>query len=235
MTQSNDLSWTRGSTDPLVMTLGSGITDVRIRVFNEDGNALAFTALLSDATVEITDAPTGKVTFTPTSTQTNKLSPNDKGSPRNTYTVEVKKGGAWLDILEGYIYADGGPIAVVPPGEGGGVPDVVPADLSIFKPGKPTADEVLVHIEVARGFTWPVSLASSKFKALVAATATYVVTIKRNGSSIGTLSWAAAGTVPTVTFAAAVDFAAGDTLELVGQTTPDATIANLSFTFYGSR
>jgi hypothetical protein len=90
-------------------------------------------------------------------------------------------------------------------------------------------------MEVTRAFTWPASLTGSKFSSLVAATASYTATIKNNGSSIGTLVWAVSGTVPTVTFSSPVTFAVNDVITITGQTTVDATLANISMNFKGSR
>lgn len=109
------------------------------------------------------------------------------------------------------------------------------ADIACFFPGVPAASQLLFRMQVVRAFTWAASLTGSLFSAVTAATATYVVTINRNGSSIGTLSWAASGTVPTVTFASGVTFAVNDVITLTGQSTPDTTLANISMNFFGSR
>jgi len=118
--QTQDLTWKRGACAPsLVMTFGDGFDDVRVRVFSTNGpqeaigNMLAFTATLADDTLVVTDAPSGTVSFDPTSEQTALLTPNLNGKPRNLFTVEVKAGGVWTKRIEGPIFADGGgPIPV---------------------------------------------------------------------------------------------------------------------------
>jgi len=69
-------------------------------------------------------------------------------------------------------------------------------------------------------------LPDSNFKAGVAATATTVITIKNNSTSIGTLTFAAAGTVPTVAFAADYESAVDDELSFHFPATADATLDN---------
>lgn len=244
--QRNDFSWVRGSTDPLVITLGSGnpFDDIRISVYKDSnlpGSSLAFQAVLADANVVITDAPSNKITFTPSADQTSALSLNDgKGDATNDYIVAIKHSNAWREVIRGRISATGGGIVVAAPGAAGpkgdpGEDAIGAADLIIFKPGKPTATEIIFYMQVVRAFTWASGLTGSLFKSLAAATSTAVLTIKQNGNSIGTLSFAGAGTVPTVTFASQVTFAVNDIISIEAPGTPDATLANISLCFKGSR
>jgi hypothetical protein len=241
--QRNDFTWVRGSTDPLVITLGSGnpFDDIRISVYKDGGRVLAFQAELADANVVITDAPSNKVTFTPSAAQTSALSLNDrKGDATNDYIVAIKHSNAWREVIRGKIGASGGGIVVAAPGAAGpagpaGQDAIGAADVVIFKSGKPSATEIVFYMQVVRAFTWASGLTGSLFKSLAAATSTAVLTIKQNGNSIGTLSFAAAGTVPTVTFASAVTFAVNDVISIEAPGTPDATLANISLCFKGSR
>lgn len=76
----------------------------------------------------------------------------------------------------------------------------------------------------------------SRLKAQTAATASTVFTIRKNGSSIGTITVAASGTTGTfVTTGGATSFAIGDTLEIKCPDSPDATLANIGITFKGAR
>lgn len=111
----------------------------------------------------------------------------------------------------------------------------VPYDLATFYPGVPGNSQLLARIKLARAVTFPINLTGSLADARVAATASTTVTLKKNGSSIGTLVWAASGTSGAFTFAAAVSFAAGDVLTLEGPATADVTLADISITLIGTR
>jgi len=109
------------------------------------------------------------------------------------------------------------------------------ADITVNLFGKLNANQKVLKQIVVRSFTLPAGLTHSNFLADVAATATYTMTLYKNGASIGTLVWAASGTAPAVTFASAVTFAEDDIFTIVGQSTPDSSLADLSLNFYGTR
>jgi hypothetical protein len=99
--------------------------------------------------------------------------------------------------------------------------------------GTPGADAIVLSHLVTEALTLPATLTGSIFRARVAATASAVATIRRTTSggtatTLGTLTWAAAGTVPTVSFASDVALAAGDWLEIVAPATADATLADIA-------
>lgn len=110
-----------------------------------------------------------------------------------------------------------------------------PNDMSIFLPGTMSNAQLCYRRKATRAFTLPLGLSGAYFLAGAAATASTVVTLKKNGTSIGTLTWAIAGTVPTVAFTGAVSFAGGDTFSVHGPATADATLADISFDFFGNR
>lgn len=156
-------------------------------------------------------------------------------------SLTITKGSTTVVLAHGvggFFYTDGttnGLVQLASSGGGGGGGTTEPFDLANFVPGVPIASQVFLRFNVVRAFTWPISLTGSVFSSGVAATASYTATIKQNGSSIGTLVWAIAGTVPTVTFSSAVTFAANDVITVVGAVTPDATLAAISLSFLGSR
>jgi hypothetical protein len=78
-------------------------------------------------------------------------------------------------------------------------------------------------------------LPDSNFKAGVAATATTVITIKNNTTSIGTLTFAAGGTVPSVTFSADYQSAVDDELSFHFPAVADATLAKFRINMVGWR
>jgi hypothetical protein len=96
------------------------------------------------------------------------------------------------------------------------------------------SQKLIAAYKFATSATLPASLTGSSFVALVAATASTTVTLYKNGASIGTLVWAAAGTVPTVTFTTATTFAIGDYFQVIGPATADATLADIGLTFKAS-
>lgn len=98
--------------------------------------------------------------------------------------------------------------------------------------GKPEASELFGHV-AGVAFTLPVDLAGSQVKADTAATASAAFDLRKNGSSVGTLTIAASGTTATFTAASAVQFAAGDRIDLVAPSSQDATLANVRVTLMG--
>lgn len=78
-------------------------------------------------------------------------------------------------------------------------------------------------------------LKGSIFNAGVAATGSTDFTLKKNGSTIGTITFGAGQTDGTASFANAIDFKRGDILEVFSPASPDATLANISLTIVGKR
>lgn len=109
---------------------------------------------------------------------------------------------------------------------GGALYDIAGSTLSI-----PTASAKLMRLSVTRAFSLPASLTGSYAESVVAATASTTYTIKKNGSSIGSIDWAASGTIATFTFASTVSFAVGDILTVEAPASPDATHNELAWTF----
>jgi hypothetical protein len=70
-----------------------------------------------------------------------------------------------------------------------------------------------------------------------AATASTVYTIYQNGTAVGTITWAASATTPTLatTGGVALTFNPGDIITIVGPATPDATLSNWSVTLVSTR
>lgn len=110
-----------------------------------------------------------------------------------------------------------------------------PYDLNVFISGVMSNNQEVFRHNAVRPYTLPSGLTGSIFTAGVAATASTTLTIKKNGSSIGTLVWAISGTVPTVTFASPVSFAVTDVLTIEGPATADTTLANIALNFMGTR
>ena len=110
-----------------------------------------------------------------------------------------------------------------------------PYDMACFAPGALTANQKLARVVVPRAVTLPSGLTGSYAKAGTAATASTTLTITQNGTSIGSINFAAGAATGTFTFSSAVTTAAGDVLQIQAPATPDATLADVSVTLVGSR
>ncbi len=107
-------------------------------------------------------------------------------------------------------------------------------DLMTYFAGKPANAAVLYRVKFASAMRLPASLTGSQFLVNTLPTAATTLTLKKNGGSVGTVAFSAAGAV-TITFASQTDFAAGDTFSVENQATADATAADFSLTFLGTR
>lgn len=101
------------------------------------------------------------------------------------------------------------------------------------KNGAPTASEVVIRHVFPGDTDFLEHLAGSAVKAGTAATASTVFDIQKNGVSIGNMTFAIAGTVPTITVTGGASFANGDTLTVIAPAGPDATLANIAWTLVG--
>jgi hypothetical protein len=115
------------------------------------------------------------------------------------------------------------------------IADARPYDLLMFSPGVPANSALMARVVIPRIITLPISLTGSYASATVAATAATVLTLAKNGSSIGTVNFALGATAGTFTFSSAVTTAAGDVLTVTNQATADATLANISITLAATR
>lgn len=105
-----------------------------------------------------------------------------------------------------------------------------PKGLSSSCAGKPAASE-MVGSGIAP-YALTLSAANSKAEALVAATASTVFLIKRDGTQIGTITFAAAGTTGTIAYSSTA-ITEDQHLTIHAPATPDATLADLSFLLKG--
>ena len=108
-------------------------------------------------------------------------------------------------------------------------------DVGAFFPNQPGASaKVLKHV-FTRSVQFPSGLTGSAAKAGTAATAQTDFDIQKNGSSVGTMRFAAAATTATFIFSSAQTFNATDFIDIVAPATPDATLADIAFTLKGTR
>lgn len=110
----------------------------------------------------------------------------------------------------------------------------VPADFGFFFSGKPTGSQVIFEIKLPKAITLAANLTGSQAGADTAPTADWTMTLKKNGSSIGTIKFAATTGAVTITFASTVNFAIGDILQITGQSVADTTLADFFVSFVAS-
>lgn len=102
-------------------------------------------------------------------------------------------------------------------------------------PGVPEAGLKGIHA-AAIDFTLPSGLSNSQAIADAAATAQTSISIKKNTTPIGAITFSAGGTIGYFTFAGTQSFTVGDVLKFeFPATTPDTTLADISITLKGSR
>ena len=117
--------------------------------------------------------------------------------------------------------------------------------VAFVKSGVPTASEFLGIWAAPSSITtttFAAAIAGSSGKALTAATAQTDIDVRKNattaanGTSVGTVRWAAAGTVPTFIAASPISCTGGtDWLTFWAPATPDATLADFGVSLYGTR
>lgn len=110
-----------------------------------------------------------------------------------------------------------------------------PLTINVYKPGRPSGSEVLVTVLPTVDFTLPINLTGSRATSQVAAAASTTFTIKKNGASIGSFTFAAAASIATFTFASAVSFTSADNLTVEAPASPDLNLSGLTFALLASR
>jgi hypothetical protein len=120
-----------------------------------------------------------------------------------------------------------------------------PIVAAIFYPGAPTASVLMGVFAAPAGITtltFAAAISGSAGKALTAATAQTDIDVRKNattaagGSSVGTIRFAASGTVPTFIAGSGFTLTGGtDYLSFWAPASPDATLANIGVSLYGTR
>jgi hypothetical protein len=131
------------------------------------------------------------------------------------------------DIL--FIYGDLSPTPTVPL-------SVNNYDIAIFLPGVPDSSEEIMRFVLPRDVLFEDDFAGSQANAGVAATGSTVLNVQVDGVTVGTITFAAAGTTGTfATSAGELTVSAGEVLSIVAPATADATLADISITLKGAR
>ena len=95
--------------------------------------------------------------------------------------------------------------------------------------------ELLVRIVFAEAVDFPSGLAGSEGFLGTAANAQTDFDIQKNGSSVGTMRFAASGTTATFIMATSTSYAVGDRMEIVAPSPADANAADVSYALKGTR
>jgi hypothetical protein len=132
------------------------------------------------------------------------------------------------------VYCDGTDVIAICIGNAGGE-DIGPYDIGVYFPGQPGAGVTLLQLVAPRAFTLPAGLTGSQGYAGTAPTAQADLDIRKNGTSIGTITFAAAASTASFSFASEVTLVAGDRLAVIAPGSQDASLANISITFKGTR
>ena len=127
---------------------------------------------------------------------------------------------------KGFYYYDGS--AWQPFGGGDGA-----YDIGGFMPDKPTASQMIHRHVFTRSVDFPANLTGSKASARVAAAAQTDYDLKKNGTSFGTMRFAASATTCTFVGVSATSFAAADVLTVIAPASPDADLADMGWTLAG--
>lgn len=114
---------------------------------------------------------------------------------------------------------------------GGGNSSGGTADFGFFFSGKPLGSQVLFDMKLSKSIKIPAALFQSAFNVVTPPTADWTVTISKNGSSVGTIKFAATTGNTTITFGTGQTFNAGDIFKVTAQSTPDANLADVAFSF----
>lgn len=114
-------------------------------------------------------------------------------------------------------------------------PSFLGFDIGGFFGGLPTANALLLKFVAVRAFTLPQDLTGSRAHSEVAANAQADFDLQKNGSSIGTMRFAASAQTATFIHSTATSFAVGDRFHVIAPNPQDANLADVAATFLGTR
>lgn len=155
-----------------------------------------------------------------------------------TYTATVKAStgtGNTASLLpgeSGTFYQDYEDVYLISKGQAGTNP---PYDVGLYIPGQPASGAEVFKLVAVRDVEFPDDWAGSYGHVGTNPTSSAVFTIKKNGSSIGSISISTGGVFTFATTGAATTLAAGDRLTIEAPNPQDATLADIGFNLAGAR
>lgn len=185
------------------------------------------TLTLSSIVDALTNAKRFLAVYNDESTSTQNLTVKVDGNTSFSHTLSPGSGALY--------YVDGSQVYVV-----GQFNNVTGAstfssyDISIFISGKPPSNKEVYRYTATQNLRFEDDWAGSKGSARVSATADTVFNIKRNGVSVGTVTFQPSGNAVFQTSGGIVTMAPGDVL-VVESPTQDATLEDVSIVLYGNR
>jgi hypothetical protein len=108
-------------------------------------------------------------------------------------------------------------------------------DIGFFIPDQPDDNDLVAQFVSVRDFTLADDFAGSRGTCAVPPASTAAFTVKKNGSTIGTVSIDTSGVFTFATTGAGVTMAPGDILTVFAPTPQDANLADISMFFQGTR
>lgn len=108
-------------------------------------------------------------------------------------------------------------------------------DMGVFIAGQPVGSARVFQYVFPRSVSFPPGLTASRGRSGTGAGAAASFMLRRNGSNIGSMDFAAGASVATFTLPAGIGFGPGDVLEVLAPAPPDATLADISLTLVGAR
>lgn len=100
--------------------------------------------------------------------------------------------------------------------------------------GPPTTSQVMWAKDYTQAVTYPANWSGAFGSVRTNPTGSFVMTVQKNGATVGTITVSTGGIFTFATSAgAAVSFAAGDIQTVVGPSAVDATVAGVSASFLG--
>lgn len=111
-----------------------------------------------------------------------------------------------------------------------------PYDVGIFVPGTYTNSQVLGNFVMVRQVIYTNNFSPSVASCPSASspTGSVVLEIEKNGSAVGTLTFAASGTSGTFSSSSTTTFNSGDLMSIIAPSIADSTFGNLAVTLTGN-
>lgn len=185
---------------------------------------------LSGTALPVANGGTGTTTSTGSGNTVLSTSPTLVSPVLGTPTSVNLTNGTSLSLTTGVA-------GILPIANGGtGVSTNPPVMLPVSLVGMPGASATVFLFTAPVAISFAGNFAGSFGSVGVNPTATATYSVKKNGSSVGTIVISTGGVVTfTTTSGASQSLAAGDVLAVVGPTSQDATLANGAYTLYGTR
>lgn len=102
-------------------------------------------------------------------------------------------------------------------------------------PGLVISDFIYPSHVFTLSVSFPIDFTLSKAKSRIYTSNTYIFYLQKNGVTFGELTFPSGSVIGTFTAITSTTFIAGDTLEIKSQSNPDASLSDISISFFGSR